>query len=81
VWSAHVAADPPGVAWNGGETSDPGEAASASEDARVPAGAGNELRAECGAHARHAQNDLGVAVLAESGRDLRIDVGDLIVQS
>jgi hypothetical protein len=52
----------------------------ASEEAHVPAGAGNELRAECWAHARHAQDDLRVAMLAKSGRDLRIDVGDLIVQ-
>jgi hypothetical protein len=35
---------------------------------------------ECRAHARHAEDDLRVAMRAESGRHLRIDAGDVFVR-
>lgn len=80
VWSAHVAADPAGVPWNQRETGDAGKAADTAEGIHVTAGAGDELRTEGRAHARHAQDDLRVTMLAEAGRDLRVDAGDLFVQ-
>lgn len=80
VRSAHVAGDPAGVAWNRCEAGDSGQAAGAAEGIHVAAGAGDELRIEGQARARHAEDDLCVAMLTETGRDLCVDAGDLLVQ-
>lgn len=73
VWSAHVAADATGVPWDWCQSGDAGESARAAEGAHVAAGAGDELRPQQVPHAGHAEDELRVAVLAESGCDLRVD--------
>lgn len=61
VWSAHVPAVPARC-----ETGDSSKAPRTPERVHVPAGAGDELRPQQRAHARHADDHLRVAMLTES---------------
>lgn len=63
--AAHVAANPPRVLRDRGESRDAGEPVGAAVDTRVAAGVGDELGAEDGADAGHAQDDPGVRVVAK----------------
>lgn len=80
VWPTHVAPDAAGVPWEGCGSGESGEASRGAESVHVPTGAGDELPVQRRAHAGHAEENLRVPVLAESGRDACVYGGDLFVQ-